>query len=58
MQTDLKAQGITNFGALRWHGFGCPIQPSWLELFFEDEPMQIARWPNGEWMKIVGVPAG
>ena len=43
--SDLRAQGITNFGAMK-------PAPSWgqseagLELFFNDKPMTIARWPN------------
>jgi hypothetical protein len=43
--SDLRAQGITNFGAVK-------PAPSWgqseagLELFFEDKPMTLARWPN------------
>jgi hypothetical protein len=42
---DLRAQGITNFGAIK------PAS-SWgqseagLELFFKDQPMTVARWPN------------
>jgi hypothetical protein len=43
--SDLRAQGITNFGTMK-------SAPSWgqseagLELFFNDQPMTIARWPN------------
>lgn len=43
--SDLPAQGITNFGSVK-------SAPSWgeseagLELFFNDKPMTIARWPN------------
>jgi hypothetical protein len=49
---DLRAQGITNF---------IPPQPgpSWansdpgLELFFNDQPMTLARWPNEGYVRIV-----
>ncbi len=58
LQADLKAQGITNFGELTSRGFGRPMRPSGLELFFQDKPMQLARWPNRGWAKIAGVPAG
>jgi hypothetical protein len=59
LQTNLKAQGITDFGRLRSRGFGRPGHPAALELFFDDKPMQLARYPNGEeWMKIAAVPAG
>ena len=43
--SELRAQGITNFGAMK-------PAPSWgqseagPELFFNDKPMTIARWPN------------
>ena len=46
LQVDLKAQGITNFGQMRRRGFGHPYVSAGLELFFNDQPMQLARWPN------------
>jgi len=58
LQADLRSQGITDYGDLQRRGFGCPILPSALELFFQDEPMQLARWPNDNWTKIVAVPNG
>lgn len=47
MQVDLRAQGITDFGRLHPRGFnvaggGCPA----LELYFNHEPLRLARWPN------------
>jgi len=46
LQTDLRAQGITDYGQL----------PSgMLELFFQHRPMTIARWPNQGFVKIVDV---
>jgi hypothetical protein len=57
-QADLRAQGITDFGEMRPRGFGQPIRLAGLELFFNDEPQTLARWPNGEWAHIAGVPAG
>lgn len=58
LQTDLKAQGITDYGDLSARGFGRPIQPSGLELFFNDRPMPLARWPNSGWATIAAVPDG
>ena len=58
LQTDLKAQGITNFGRLTNRGFGRPTTPAHLELFFNDRPMTLATWPNGGWSEIAEVPAG
>ena len=43
---DLPAQGITDYGKLRVAGFGPANPPAEAELFFEDEPMTLARWPN------------
>jgi len=58
LQVDLKAQGITDFGNITSRGFGRPMRPAGLELFFQDRPMQLARWPNRGWARIAGVPAG
>ena len=57
LMADLKAQGITDFGSLKRRGFGGGGTAA-LELYFDDQPMQIARYPNGEWAKIAGVPDG
>jgi hypothetical protein len=57
LEADLPSQGIMDFGGLRSRGFGRPISPSHLELFFGEQPMTLARWPNdGEWEKIAGFP--
>ncbi len=45
-QANLKALGITDFGSPAGGG---------LELFFNDEPMMIARYPNEGFMRIVDV---
>lgn len=44
LQADLKALGITNFGAADKDG---------AELFFNDTPMTLARWPNEGFVRIV-----
>ena len=51
-QVDLRRYGIADFGQLSARGFGRAIQPSALELFVNDAPMVLARWPNGEWTTI------
>ncbi|NUN98128.1 MAG: right-handed parallel beta-helix repeat-containing protein [Candidatus Omnitrophica bacterium] len=58
LETNLKEQGITDYGELKSRGFGQPIHPAGLELFFNDEPMTLARWPNEGWVKIADVPDG
>ena len=49
---DLKAQGISNFGQMRRRGFYHPYVNPGLELFFNDQPMQLARWPNQGMVRI------
>ena len=46
VQADLKALGITDYGKVNGGG---------LELFFEDQPMTLARWPNEGFVKIAGL---
>ncbi|UCE48801.1 MAG: right-handed parallel beta-helix repeat-containing protein, partial [Phycisphaerales bacterium] len=46
IQADLKAAGLTDFGQAKSGG---------LELFFNDKPMTLARWPNEGFVKIVGL---
>lgn len=58
LQVDLKAQGIADLGKMSGRGFGRPIVPAGLELFFQDKPMTLARWPNEGWARIAAVPAG
>ncbi|MBT4818672.1 MAG: hypothetical protein HON70_23385, partial [Lentisphaerae bacterium] len=46
-QADLRAQGITDYGALRVRGgIGQGSTPSTLEVFVDGDPMTLARWPN------------
>ena len=59
LQTDLKAQGITDYGKLTRRGFGNPVHEAHLELFFQDKPMTLARWPNGDgYARIAALPGG
>ncbi len=52
MQCDLKALGITDTGRLQVRGFGQPPSPPTLELFFNGQPMTLARWPNTGFVQI------
>ena len=49
LQVDLKALGITNYGRFPdvYRG-NTPL----LELFFNGQPMPLARWPNDAWMTV------
>ena len=54
-QVDLRAQGITDFGRFNSRGFGRKATPAHLELFFNDQPMTVAQWPDaGQFAAITG----
>lgn len=46
MQIDLTAHGITNYGTIKKRAGWSWNNNAALELFFNQEPMQLARWPN------------
>lgn len=46
LQADLKAAGVTDYGEVSGGG---------LEVFFQDKPMTLCRWPNEGFVKIVDV---
>ena len=55
LEIDLRALGITNFGEIGPRGFRRPYIPAPLELFVDDQPLMLARWPKpGQ----PGVPIG
>ncbi len=59
LQVNLKAVGITDFGRLtRRGGIERHTLPAALELFFNDRPMPLARWPNQGWTRIAAVADG
>ena len=53
LQTDLRSQDITEYGELSG-GFGIPSE-AFLDLFFQDRPMTIARWPNEGFVNIADI---
>jgi hypothetical protein len=46
VQVDLRALGITDYGALAVRGFGQAPSPPTLELYVNGHPQTLARWPN------------
>lgn len=52
LQCDLKAHGICDFGRFVSRGFGRLISSAHLELFFQGRRMEVARWPNHDFVKI------
>jgi len=58
LQADLRAAGVTEYGAFSSRGFSRPVTPAHLELFIDDQPLTPAQWPNaGEFITITGVTA-
>ena len=60
MQADLKAQGITDLGAVAPRGYGLngyPCNP-WADLYVDGKPMQLGRWPNDGFVKVGEVHGG
>ncbi len=59
VQLNLSVFGIADFGEMKSRGFGRSAVPAHCELFFDNRPMTLARWPNeGEFAKIAGYPSG
>ena len=58
VEADLKALGLSDFGQLAERGFGKSIRRAQMELFFNDRPMTLARWPNEGYATIAGLPEG
>lgn len=52
VQTDLGGLGIEDLGCLSPRGFSRPTAPAHMELFFDGQRMQLARWPSREWTHI------
>lgn len=48
VRSDLRAQGITNYGEIVSRGMRRPHSAA-LEVFFNGQPMTLARWPNTGW---------
>jgi len=46
LEVDLRALGITDFGAIGPRGFSRPYVPAPLELVVDDEPLSLAQWPK------------
>ncbi|MBI2496437.1 MAG: right-handed parallel beta-helix repeat-containing protein [Opitutae bacterium] len=51
-QCELKAQGIADYGQLYVRGFAQPVAPETLEVYVNDQPMKLARWPNQGFVRI------
>jgi len=54
-QIDLKALGISDYGEMRNVGFATPYGTAWGEIFVNNKPMHLARWPNSGMIPVDGV---
>lgn len=52
VQISLKEIGINDYGQLTQHGFAIPVSPAATELFFNQQPLIKARWPNSGMLDI------
>lgn len=56
LQCDLKAQGLTEYGAI---GLRTQRSPKGtMELFCDGRPMTLARWPNQGFVQVASAPKG
>jgi hypothetical protein len=51
---DLQAAGVRDLGELHVRGFGMGTGPVEPELFHDQRPMQLARWPNDVFRRATG----
>ncbi|HLF35585.1 MAG TPA: right-handed parallel beta-helix repeat-containing protein [Cyclobacteriaceae bacterium] len=58
LQFDIGKIGLINFGLIGPRGFPMAQQPSPMELFIDDIPLNLARWPNRGYANISGVEKG
>jgi hypothetical protein len=56
VQFNLKKLGINNFGQIVRRRFGVINSNSGMELFFNEKPMTLARWPNSNWAYVDSIP--
>ncbi|MBT3346095.1 MAG: right-handed parallel beta-helix repeat-containing protein [Gemmatimonadetes bacterium] len=61
-QLDLKKLGLKNLSPMHSRGFSRAITPAHVELFFNGQPMTVARWPNAgdeePFVRMAGFPEG
>lgn len=49
LRVNLRSSGVYASGVRFAQGFGRPLKSSTLDLYVDDEPMTLARWPNRGW---------
>jgi hypothetical protein len=56
VQVNLNDHGIRDYGTFKSRGFSRPLAPAALELFYNNVPMTLARWPNVDYTEITDIP--
>ena len=59
-QIDLKASGVSDYGAVAQRGYGFAAYPTrpWVDFYVGDQAMELARWPNEEFLHVGKVDQG
>jgi len=52
LELDIRKAGITRIGKHQQYGHALPVIPAAIELFFNHEPMTLARYPNQGFIRI------
>ncbi|PXX23027.1 right-handed parallel beta-helix repeat-containing protein [Arenibacter sp. ARW7G5Y1] len=52
LQVNLKELGINDFGQIKQYGHAMSVVPAPMEVFFNNEAMDLARYPNEGYIKI------
>ncbi len=55
LRADLAALGVEDLGALALRGMHHPILPAPAEVFFDGRPLDLARWPNQGFSRVLDV---
>lgn len=60
VEVNLRANGIEDLGSLGPRGFGLAGYPThpWVDVYFNDQPGTLARWPNDGFVNIKGLTSG
>ncbi|HID23830.1 MAG TPA: hypothetical protein EYP14_15730, partial [Planctomycetaceae bacterium] len=53
-QIDLKRNGVTDLGTIQQRGYGFARYPThpWVDLYVDDQPLVLARWPNDGFVRV------
>lgn len=57
LQADLRGQGISDLGKMSPRGMDRGTAP-YVEVFWNGEPLRLARWPNEGWLRVGPIVSG